>query len=446
MSVNSRATSKLTSRSSAAGLTGLWTAIFLKPLDPTSTWPWSSRASPPRGASGRNAGMLSETVDHSHGLAIQHFGEKRPVAWPNGRRDQRGGTDRHSSPSARSSATTSPTGRLMVALTPGHLRGGAAERRARPLARHRHLPALSAEEVSARRYTHRSISARSAVAGGGILDPARLTDGLREEAERLGVQVYERHRVRAVERRAPACAAATPSRAGCGHDGWYWRPAPTPTTCCPASRWRFIPLYDYILVSEPLTRHQWETIGWKAPAGDYRWPRPSSTTTARPRTGGCCGVPARRPTTRGNRVDPPCDHSPRALRQSEGRAGGGISRRSPISSFPTPGAGPSARPPGSRPSSGGRSAARRATGSASPATDSAAPASPAGSWPIWRSAGRASYWILSLVTRPPFPYPPEPLRTLAVNTVTSALRRVDQGKRPSLLLRVLDRLGLGFSS
>ena len=27
------------------------------------------------GASGRNAGMLSETVDHGRGLAIQHFGE-----------------------------------------------------------------------------------------------------------------------------------------------------------------------------------------------------------------------------------------------------------------------------------------------------------------------------------------------------------------------------------
>ena len=27
------------------------------------------------GASGRNAGILSETIDHSHGLAIQHFGE-----------------------------------------------------------------------------------------------------------------------------------------------------------------------------------------------------------------------------------------------------------------------------------------------------------------------------------------------------------------------------------
>jgi glycine/D-amino acid oxidase-like deaminating enzyme len=53
---------------------------------------------------------------------------------------------------------------------------------------------------------------------------------------------------------------------------------------------------------------------------------------------------------------------------------------------------------------------------------------------------------LRLVTRKPVPYPPEPFRSLAVSMVTRALRRVDQGKRPSLMLRVLDRLGVGFSS
>jgi hypothetical protein len=35
---------------------------------------------------------------------------------------------------------------------------------------------------------------------------------------------------------------------------------------------------------------------------------------------------------------------------------------------------------------------------------------------------------------------------LAVNAVTRALRRVDAGEAPNLMLRVLDRLGIGFSS
>jgi glycine/D-amino acid oxidase-like deaminating enzyme len=53
---------------------------------------------------------------------------------------------------------------------------------------------------------------------------------------------------------------------------------------------------------------------------------------------------------------------------------------------------------------------------------------------------------LPIVKRKPFPYPPEPLRGLAVAAVTRALRRVDAGEPPGLLLRMLDRLGIGFSS
>jgi hypothetical protein len=51
-----------------------------------------------------------------------------------------------------------------------------------------------------------------------------------------------------------------------------------------------------------------------------------------------------------------------------------------------------------------------------------------------------------MVRKKPFPYPPEPLRTLAVNAVTRRLRDVDAGKRTAWLLRALERAGLGFSS
>src|SRR5512147_2805201 len=57
-----------------AGLTGLWTALFLKQLDPRLDVAVVEQGIAAWGASGRNAGMLSETVDHSHSLAVQHFG------------------------------------------------------------------------------------------------------------------------------------------------------------------------------------------------------------------------------------------------------------------------------------------------------------------------------------------------------------------------------------
>src|SRR6266850_1621344 len=53
---------------------------------------------------------------------------------------------------------------------------------------------------------------------------------------------------------------------------------------------------------------------------------------------------------------------------------------------------------------------------------------------------------LKMVRRKPFPYPPEPLRAVAVRLVTRALRRVDAGGRPGLLLRLLDAMGIGPSS
>ena len=56
------------------GLTGLWTALFLKELDPGREVALVEQGIAAWGGSGRNAGMLAETIDHTHGLAIQHFG------------------------------------------------------------------------------------------------------------------------------------------------------------------------------------------------------------------------------------------------------------------------------------------------------------------------------------------------------------------------------------
>src|SRR5690606_31136490 len=103
-----------------AGLTGLWTAIFLKELDPGRDVAVVEQGIAAYGASGRNAGMLSETVDHSHGLAVQHFGfeeacrlallGERNVAELTAFIRDRG-----------IACDYEPTGRLNVALTPAHL-------------------------------------------------------------------------------------------------------------------------------------------------------------------------------------------------------------------------------------------------------------------------------------------------------------------------------------
>src|SRR5262245_54471885 len=56
------------------GYTGLWTALFLKELEPRRKIAILEQEVVGYGGSGRNAGIVGETIDHSHELAIAHFG------------------------------------------------------------------------------------------------------------------------------------------------------------------------------------------------------------------------------------------------------------------------------------------------------------------------------------------------------------------------------------
>jgi hypothetical protein len=54
---------------------------------------------------------------------------------------------------------------------------------------------------------------------------------------------------------------------------------------------------------------------------------------------------------------------------------------------------------------------------------------------------------LRLVTSPPIPFPPEPLRSLAIDVVRHELDRADRdGGRRGIILRTLDAIGIGFDS
>jgi hypothetical protein len=54
---------------------------------------------------------------------------------------------------------------------------------------------------------------------------------------------------------------------------------------------------------------------------------------------------------------------------------------------------------------------------------------------------------LSLVRRPLWPFPPEPVRTAGIQLTRRAIARADaNGGRRGPWLRLLDRVGLGFDS
>jgi glycine/D-amino acid oxidase-like deaminating enzyme len=424
-----------------AGLTGLWTALFLKELDPALEVAVIEQGLAAYGASGRNAGMLSETVDHGHGLAIQHFGEaeaRRLAAL--GETNVAEMTAFLAERGIR--CDYEPTGRLMVALTAAHVEE--AERTVETTRRlgldSFHL--LDQAEVQAEVHSPLYLGGVT-VTGGGILDPVKLVDGLRAEAERLGVLVYERSRATAVETAGGAARVRTEAGSVTARRLVLATSAYT-HHLLPAITHRFIPLYDYILVSDPLTSAQRDTVGWRRRQGItdgrtffnyYRltdddrilWGTSEAAYYA------------------GNRVDPSCDHSPAhyaALRASFRRHFPALAALE----FPYAWGGPICSTTRMTPFFG-RALGGRACYGLGYTGHGLGTTRLAGRILAHMALDRPSDLLdLSLVRKQPFPYPPEPLRSWSVAAVTRALRRVDEGRPPGLMLRVLERMGIGFSS
>lgn len=424
-----------------AGLTGLWTALFLKELDPGRDVAVVEQGIAAYGASGRNAGMLSETVDHSHGLALQHFGPAEAARLA--ALGEQNAAELVAFIRDRGIACDwEPSGRLMVALTEAHLEEAGRSVELAERLGIRTFRLLSREAVQGEVHSPLYLGG-VAVAGGGILDPARFTDGLRREAERAGVRVYERTTVESLAEAGAGVALranGTVLRA---------RRAVLATSAyshhlLPGLTHRFIPLYDYILVSEPLSPAQWETLGWRHRQGVtdgrtfFNYYRPTAD-------GRVLWGTSEATYYSGNRVDPSCDHSPahyESLRHSWRRHfpaladlrweyawGGAICSTTRLTPF------------------FGRALGGRACYGLGFTGHGLGSTRLAGRILAHLALDRASDLLgLSLVTKPPFPYPPEPLRGLAVRAVTGALRRVDAGEPPNLMLRLLERMGLGFSS
>jgi glycine/D-amino acid oxidase-like deaminating enzyme len=423
------------------GLTGLWTALFLKELSPGTDVTIVEAQSVGYGASGRNAGMLSETIDHTHALAIQHFGFEQArqlallgqqnvdemVRWLG-----QNGID----------CDLELTGRLMVALTESQLSDCAnavATALSLGVTSHRLLDAgKTREQLDSPLYlggVH--------IAGGGILNPVKLVDGLRRMAEQAGVHIGEQSPVTTVRNAGRGleivCASSTlhAARAVLATNAYSHH-------LFPRLLHRFIPLYDYILVSDPVSDRQLATLGWAGRQGVtdgrtffnyYRLTRDNRILWGT----------SEATYYRGNSVSPSHDHSPAHYQSLET----GFHRQFPqcgALSFSHAWGGPIASTTRMTPFFGSLENGRVLyglgyTGHGLGST---------------RLAGRILSHLalerpsdltrLPLVTDRPIPYPPEPFRYGAVQAVTRALRRVDRGERRSLLLYLLDRFGIGFSS
>lgn len=416
-----------------AGFTGLWSALFLSELAPEREVVLVEQETPGYGASGRNAGIVSASIDHSHELAIAHFGQAEAQKLA-----ALGQQNLAELVAFASGCDFEPSGQLIVALTPEHLEAAQATvdtARALGLDGYR---LLSREQVR-KELDSPLYQGAVSVPDNGIVNPIKLIDKLLRTVQQRGVRLYESSRVHKLDG----------TRLQTEHGSLDAQVVLLATDAyshhlVPGLARRFIPLYDYILTSEPLTASQLGSIGWAGRQGvtDGRTFFNYYRLTADNRI--LFGT-SEAHYFGNNRVDPGCDHSEAhylALRQSFFRHFPQLSGLE----FPYAWGGPIASTTRLTPFFGSRANGRvhyglGYTGHGIGST---------------RVAGRilahlalsrpSELLALAMVRRKPFPYPPEPLRRLAVAAVTRSLRRRDEGAPPGLLLRLLDRLGIGFSS
>lgn len=279
--------------------------------------------------------------------------------------------------------------------------------------------------------------------GVALVHPAKLAWGLKRAAAGLGVRIYERTPATALDRHGAASAVRTP------YGRVLARQVALGTGVFPSLIRRIrpytVPVYDYALMTEPLTGEQRAAIGWQRRQGladtANRFHYFRLTADNRILWGGYDAV-----YPRGGRISSAYDHRPatylRLARhffacfpQLEGvrfsHSWGGVidtcSRFSPF--FGT--------------AHGGRVAyAAGYTGLGVGATRFGAEVM------LDLLAGAATERTApEMVRRRPLPFPPEPLASVGIGITQWSMARADEsGGRRNLWLRALDRAGLGFDS
>jgi len=423
------------------GFTGQWTSLFLKELAPGTEVVVLEQAVLGYGGSGRNAGQVSGCLDHSHRQAIAHFGrdEARRMAHIGLQNlddlalfiRERG-----------TACDFERVGQLTVALTSGQLEDARRQVDAAGELGVTGLRLLSAEETRT--------ELNSPLYLGGVVDPGwaivhpvKLVDCLKREAVRLGVKCFEHTRVMGIE----VAPTGVLIRSATGHakaDQIVLATNAYTHLVFPRLLSRYIPLYDYVLVSAPLTGQQLASIGWcnRQAVIDGRTFFNYYRLTADNRILWGTSEAKYYPP---NLVDDACDHSEQhsmALRESFRRHFPQLAGLEWEYAWGGPIASTTRLTPFFGTLEGGRVAYGLGYTGLGVANSRLA-----GKILAHRVLARPNELLeLAMVRRRPPPYPSEPLRRLAVDAVTRSLRRVDAGQRPGLLLHVLDALGIGFSS
>ena len=226
------------------GFTGLWTALRAKERDPDRQVLLLEADRLADHATGRNGGFCEASL--THGEANGRDAVARRV-----RRCSIGSAGRTSSRSRRPSSATASTA---TSAAPARWRVATrAARGRRPRAGRAAASSTRPPCARAGRLARRTSPAGWTADGCALVDPARLAWGLADAAEPLGVRIAEHTRVEDVAARrrqvhgaARRSGTVTRPTGRAGHQR-------VPPAAARGLRVHTVPVYDYVLATEPLT-------------------------------------------------------------------------------------------------------------------------------------------------------------------------------------------------
>ncbi|BDV31838.1 NAD(P)/FAD-dependent oxidoreductase [Microbacterium terricola] len=418
-----------------AGYTGLWTALLAKTRDPGRRVVVVEANRVGWAASGRNGGFCEASLTHGHDNGMSRWPDEMPLIERLGMENLDAieaaeadyGLDFH----------FERTGQLAPATEPHQIEW------LREVPTGDDVVFLDEAEAQAAVASPTYLAALWEKRNCGLVHPARLAAELARAAEERGVEIFERSHVRSLDTDGAGVSIVTDdSRVDAAH-------AVLATNVFPSllrrNRLMTVPVYDYALMTEPLTDEQLAAIGWRDRQGigdmanQFHYYRLSQDN--RILFGGYDAL-----YHYGRRVDPAYENRPdvwarlashffTTFPQLEGlrfshQWSGAIDTSTQFTAF----FGTARR---------GRVAyAAGFTGLGVGSTRFAADVM------LDLLDGTVNEkTTLEMVRKRPLPFPPEPAASIGINATRWSLDRADHNEgRRNLLLKTLDRLGLGFDS
>ena len=245
-----------------AGYTGLWTALLAKEQNPDREVVVLEQRETGAGASGRNGGFCSYSLTHGFMNGYNRFKDEMAIIERMGRENldgieatiKRYGID----------CNFEWNGELRVAIEEWQMESMVEEARLRNSFGD-NVELLTSAQTQARVKSPLYKGSLWDPDGTALVDPARLVWGLERACIKLGVKIFENTHVEWLEPTKEGMVVHTP------YGSVYAQKVALATNVYKSLIRRahkyVIPVYDFQLVTEPLTPAQLESIGWKEREG-----------------------------------------------------------------------------------------------------------------------------------------------------------------------------------